>query len=315
MPACTACRQRVLPLEVWHTASVGIDLWLAAIAYGAAQVWVLVTHEEAPAYREAIDAQMKVAQAILTGLGFAASTFASSAPAKVSRSTEREVLSGPAPAARGRHHAGQRSGAAALDAALRRPAADDGSPRRDLRRPARQADDARPRLRALAARSADAGRRHRAAGDRPQRRARSARSSSTRAPAPCAWRASAPARKGALVDHPGFAAPQLHREELRPVRPVREHLPEDAITLVPRLLLADGGKARRQPRVLNEAEPFRCVRCASRSARCARSSRWSPSSPVTRCSRAAPPSGCRCAGDCRVIDLHSDPGEVRITEL
>ena len=23
---------RVLPLEVWHTASVGIDLWLAAIA-------------------------------------------------------------------------------------------------------------------------------------------------------------------------------------------------------------------------------------------------------------------------------------------
>ena len=26
---------RVLPLEVWHTASVGIDLWLAAIAYGA----------------------------------------------------------------------------------------------------------------------------------------------------------------------------------------------------------------------------------------------------------------------------------------
>ena len=39
---------RVLPLAVWHTASVGIDLWLAAIAYGAAQVWVLVTHEEAP---------------------------------------------------------------------------------------------------------------------------------------------------------------------------------------------------------------------------------------------------------------------------
>ena len=38
--------------------------------------------------------------------------------------------------------------------------------------------------------------------------------------------------------------------------------PEDAITLVPRLLLADAGKARRQPRVLNEVEPYRCIRCA-----------------------------------------------------
>ena len=37
--------------------------------------------------------------------------------------------------------------------------------------------------------------------------------------------------------------------------------PEDAITLEPRLLLADGGKARKQPRVLNEAEPYRCMRC------------------------------------------------------
>ena len=35
--------------------------------------------------------------------------------------------------------------------------------------------------------------------------------------------------------------------------------PEDAITLEPRLLLADGGA--RQPRVLNEAEPFACIRC------------------------------------------------------
>src|SRR5262249_20378824 len=37
--------------------------------------------------------------------------------------------------------------------------------------------------------------------------------------------------------------------------------PEQAITLVRRLLLADGGKARKQPRVLNEVEPYRCVRC------------------------------------------------------
>ena len=61
----------VLPLAVWHTASVGIDLWLAAIAQGASQVWVMVTAEEAPEYRQALQEQMAVAQAALTGLGYA----------------------------------------------------------------------------------------------------------------------------------------------------------------------------------------------------------------------------------------------------
>jgi ferredoxin len=49
---------RVLPVAVWHTASVGIDLWLAAIAQGASQVWVLLTDEEAPEYRQALQEQM-----------------------------------------------------------------------------------------------------------------------------------------------------------------------------------------------------------------------------------------------------------------
>ncbi|MGS0757401.1 4Fe-4S dicluster domain-containing protein, partial [Roseateles sp. GG27B] len=60
---------RVLPLDVWHTASCGIDLWLSAIAFGASQVWVLMTDEEAPDYRAAVLAQMEVAQSILTGMG------------------------------------------------------------------------------------------------------------------------------------------------------------------------------------------------------------------------------------------------------
>ena len=66
---------RVLPLDVWHTASTGIDLWLSAIAFGASQVWVLMTDEEAPDYRAAVAAQMGVAQAILTGLGLAGEHF------------------------------------------------------------------------------------------------------------------------------------------------------------------------------------------------------------------------------------------------
>ena len=61
---------RVLPLPLWHTASVGLDLWLTAIAYGASQVWILMGGEEAPQYVEAVQAQMDVAQAILTGLGY-----------------------------------------------------------------------------------------------------------------------------------------------------------------------------------------------------------------------------------------------------
>jgi ferredoxin len=61
---------RVLPVSVWHTASIGIDLWLAAIAQGASQVWVMLSDEEAPEYRQALQEQMDVAQALLTGLGY-----------------------------------------------------------------------------------------------------------------------------------------------------------------------------------------------------------------------------------------------------
>ncbi|MBI2748582.1 MAG: 4Fe-4S binding protein [Burkholderiales bacterium] len=69
-PSTHGVPARVLPLPLWHTASVGLDLWLTAIAYGASQVWVLMTGEEAPEYVEAVQAQMDVAQAILSGLGY-----------------------------------------------------------------------------------------------------------------------------------------------------------------------------------------------------------------------------------------------------
>jgi ferredoxin len=61
---------RVLPVALWHTSSLGLEVWLTAVAYGASQVWVLMTDEEAPQYHEAIRGQMAVAQAILTGLGY-----------------------------------------------------------------------------------------------------------------------------------------------------------------------------------------------------------------------------------------------------
>ena len=61
----------VIPVSLWHTASLGLDVWLSALAYGAAQVLVLVTREEAPQYAEGLQAQMNQVQAMLEGLGYA----------------------------------------------------------------------------------------------------------------------------------------------------------------------------------------------------------------------------------------------------
>jgi len=61
---------RTIPLEVHHVASVGLDVWLAALAHGASQVAVLVTGREAPEYREALDRQMRIADAIAQALGY-----------------------------------------------------------------------------------------------------------------------------------------------------------------------------------------------------------------------------------------------------
>jgi ferredoxin len=61
----------VIPVSLWHTASLGLDVWLAALAYGAAQVLVLHTAEEAPQYADGLQAQMAQAQAMLEGLGYA----------------------------------------------------------------------------------------------------------------------------------------------------------------------------------------------------------------------------------------------------
>lgn len=64
---------RIIPVELHHTAAVGIDVWLSAFAYGAANVSVLVTDEEAPQYLDALQQQIELAQTILSGLGYAGS--------------------------------------------------------------------------------------------------------------------------------------------------------------------------------------------------------------------------------------------------
>ncbi|HSA88714.1 MAG TPA: 4Fe-4S dicluster domain-containing protein [Burkholderiales bacterium] len=67
---------RVIPLEVFHVASVGMDLMLAAMAYGACQIAILVNEITAPGYVEALRRQMGYAQTIVSALGYAGRHFA-----------------------------------------------------------------------------------------------------------------------------------------------------------------------------------------------------------------------------------------------
>ena len=101
---------RVLPVALWHTASVGLELWLSAVAYGARQVMVLLTDEEAPQYRTALMEQMAVAQSLLNGLGYEGVHFqlieaghASSLDADLQRLAARSVQAPAGPAAPARH--------------------------------------------------------------------------------------------------------------------------------------------------------------------------------------------------------------------
>ena len=61
---------RVIPFEVFHVASIGIDVVLGAIAYGASQVRILVTDKVADGYVAALERQLGFAQTILTALGY-----------------------------------------------------------------------------------------------------------------------------------------------------------------------------------------------------------------------------------------------------
>jgi ferredoxin len=61
---------RVIPFECFHVASVGMDLVLGAIAYGASQVRILVTEKVADGYVAALERQLGYAQTILTSLGY-----------------------------------------------------------------------------------------------------------------------------------------------------------------------------------------------------------------------------------------------------
>jgi ferredoxin len=277
---------RVVPVALWHTASVGIDLWLSAIAQGASQVWVLLTDEEAPEYQQALTEQMAVAQAVMTGLGYAGEHF------KLLR-------------------AGDSSSLIALDAALRAPAA------QTVKRAgtfAAQADKratldlAIDHLLAQAPQPADVV---------PLPAAGAPFGTLVVDSAKCTLCLSCVSAcpEAALADNPD--KPQLKFIEKNCVQCglCASTCPEDAITLQPRLWLADSGKARKAPRVLAEMEPYRCVRCSKPFGTLLAIENMLSKLAGHSAFQGAAAERLKMCGDCRVIDLHSNPNEVRITDL
>ncbi len=274
---------RVLPLDVWHTASTGIDLWLAAVAFGASQVWVLMTDEEAPDYRAAVAAQMGVAQAILSGLGLAGEHF--------------RIVSA--------------SDARALDAALT------AAPATTVKTAATFTVQADKRA------TLDLAIEHLMLNATP-------------APEAIALPASASPFGGLLIDTQKCtmclscvgACPEAALAD-NPEKPQLRFIekncvqcglcattcPEGAITLEPRLWLADGGKARKQLRVLNEAQPYACIRCGKAFGTLQAIEAMIGKLAGHSMFQGEAAERLKMCGDCRVIDLHSNPGEVRITDL
>ena len=274
---------RVLPLAAWHTASIGIDLWLTAIAQGASQVWVLLSEEEAPEYRAALQEQMAVAQAVLSGLGYAGTHFA------LLEAGDLAVLDTAlraAPAAtvkRVAAYAAQADKRATLELAIDHLLAQAPQPVDEVPLPAAGSPFGTLLVNA----------------DRCTL---------------CLSCVSA-CPEAALADNP--EAPQLRFIEKNCVQCglCATTCPEDAITLQPRLWLADGGKARKNTRVIAEAQPWLCVKCSKPfGTQRAIENMLSKLSGHSAFQGAAAERLKMCS-DCRVVDMYSNPNEVRITDL
>jgi ferredoxin len=72
--------ENVLPFEIEELGSAGMDCWLAALAYGASALWLLAVPGLPAAVMKAIAAQLDIARAILEGMGYPADVLQISGP-------------------------------------------------------------------------------------------------------------------------------------------------------------------------------------------------------------------------------------------
>ena len=282
-PAIRGVPARVIPVPLWHTASVGVEIWLSAVAYGASNVWVLMTGEEAPQYLDAVQAQMRIAQAILTGLGYQGVHF------QILQAREARDL-------------------AALDAQLQAPAAQGVSQtagfavQADKRSTLELALDyltahatARPEIIALPAQGSPLG-----ALALDKDKCTLCLSCINACPA------------AALQDNP--LTPQLKFIEKNCVQCglCVKTCPESALSLVPQLRLTP---QRNEATVINAMPPYACIRCQKPFGTLKAIEAMLGKLAGHAMFQGAAADRLKMCGDCRVIDLYTDPQEVRITDL
>jgi ferredoxin len=217
---------RVLPVDLHHVAAAGIDVWLSAIAYGAANVLVLAVGEEAPQYLDALEQQMEIAQTILSELGYEGRHFELlRAQSALELDTELQRIrpaQAPSQAALYGIAADKRN---TLDFAFEHLKKHAPVPKDEIALPA----------------------------GAPYGTVRVDTSACT-----LCMSCVGACPESALTDNPNL--PQLRFIEKNCVQCglCEKTCPENAITLTPRLLLNESAK---QPMVLNEAQPYHCIRC------------------------------------------------------
>jgi ferredoxin len=121
--------------------------------------------------------------------------------------------------------------------------------------------------------------------------------------------------EAALADNP--EAPQLKFIEKNCVQCglCATTCPEGAITLQPRLWLADGGKARKAARVLAQAEPYQCIRCGKPFGTLRAIENMMAKLVGHSAFQGAAAERLKMCSDCRVVDLYSSADEVHITDI
>jgi ferredoxin len=217
---------RALPLEAWHVGAIGLDLLLPAIAFGASQVVVLASAGEDADYVAALREQMEIGEAVLGGLGYEGRHF--------------ELIQASTPATIGPSFRalGQAAGVAVPATFLlsndKRTAIEFALEHLAKHAPSRVDEIALPAGAPFGEVRVDASK--------------------------CTMCMSCVGAcpSSALMD--GVDKPQLKFLERNCVQCglCESTCPEDAISLSPRLLLTP---AVREARILNETQPFHCVRC------------------------------------------------------
>lgn len=217
---------RLMPVDLHHVSAVGIDVWLSAIAYGVTNVLVLTTGEEAPQYLDALEQQIGIAQSILSGLGYEGhhlELLRTNSALELDNELQR-IRPAQAPAQRALYNI----------AADKRNTLDFAFEHLLKHAPAAKEEIALP------------------AGS-PYGVVRVNTSTCT-----LCMSCVGACPESALIDNPNL--PQLRFIEKNCVQCglCETTCPENAITLAPRLLLTERAK---QAVVLNEAEPYHCIRC------------------------------------------------------